>query len=85
MSAQFTRAEWNSAGKLDRHVASVPTHLVSTLEPCGEDGAQWVGNAQHDLSEAARQHTDEVLVLWHILVHTAVVVVEASLHTPHHQ
>jgi hypothetical protein len=56
-------------------------HLVATLEPGGEDGAQGVGNTQHDLREAAGQHTDEVLVLRHILVDAAVVVVEASLQT----
>lgn len=45
----------------------------------GEQLAQGVGDAHHDLCEAAWQHPDQVLVLWHILVHTAIVVVEASL------
>eukprot|EP00882_Tetradesmus_deserticola_P025528 GHRQ01028047.1.p1 GENE.GHRQ01028047.1~~GHRQ01028047.1.p1 ORF type:complete len:121 (-),score=2.68 GHRQ01028047.1:298-660(-) len=53
--------------------------LVSVFEPVGEDGPQRVGYAQHHLSEAARQHPDEVLILRHVFVHTAVVVVEASL------
>jgi hypothetical protein len=48
-------------------------------EECGEDGAQGVGNAQHDLCEAAGQHAQQVVVLRVVLVHAAKVVIKTSL------
>ena len=48
-------------------------------EECREDGAQGVGNAQHDLREAAGQHAQQVVVLRVVLVHAAKVVIEAGL------
>lgn len=51
----------------------------SILEKRREDGTQWVGDALHNLGEAAWQDTQQVGRGWDVLLDAVVVVVEASL------
>lgn len=57
---------------------------MPTPEEFWEDGPQGIGNTQHHLREATGQHAQQVLVLGLILVHGAIVVVEASLEQCRH-
>jgi hypothetical protein len=53
--------------------------LACIPEEVWEHWAQGVCNAQHDLCEAAGQHTQQVAILRLVLVHAAKVMVKASL------
>jgi hypothetical protein len=56
-----------------------PLTLGSIAVLAREHAPQRVGDAQHDLREAARQHSDEVVACRHVLRHAVVVVAKAGL------